>query len=130
MVRARDIIRAVRAPEAGVPANHPVGMLLAVLGRGATKIITEGMRQTGIKPRHVSALNALRRGALTQQALGEAVNTDATQLVGLLNELETAELVSRRRDPNDRRRHIVELSSRGAARLEEAEDFVAQGEER
>jgi DNA-binding MarR family transcriptional regulator len=105
-------------------------MLLTVLGRGATKIITEGMRQTGIKPRHVPALTALRQRALTQQALGEAVNTDATQLVGLLNELEAAGLVSRRRDPNDRRRHIVELSPLGAARLEDAESCVAQTEER
>ncbi|MDB5043274.1 MAG: hypothetical protein JWN27_4000, partial [Candidatus Eremiobacteraeota bacterium] len=80
---------------------------MAVLGRSATKIITEDLRQTGIKPRHVAALAALRRGVLTQQALGEAVHTDAAQLVGLLNELEAAELVSRRRDPNDRRRHIV-----------------------
>lgn len=63
-------------------------MLLTVLGRAATKIITEGMRQTGIKPRHVAALRALKQGSLTQQALGEAVDIDATQLVGLLNELE------------------------------------------
>src|SRR6202790_3942533 len=120
----------VRASEAGVPANLPVGMLLTVLGRSATKLITEGMRQTGIKPRHIAALHALRPGALTQQALGEAVDTDATQLVGLLNELEAAKLVSRRRDPTDRRRHIVELSSLGAARLEDAENCVAQTEER
>jgi DNA-binding MarR family transcriptional regulator len=105
-------------------------MLLAVLGRSATKIITEDLRQTGIKPRHVAALAALRQGALTQQALGEELQTDAAQLVGLLNELEAAELVSRRRDPNDRRRHIVELSPRGAACLEDAENCVARTEER
>jgi MarR family transcriptional regulator, lower aerobic nicotinate degradation pathway regulator len=103
---------------------------MAVLGRSATKIITEDLRQTGIKPRHVAALAALRQGALTQQALGEAVHTDAAQLVGLLNELEAAELVSRRRDPNDRRRHIVELSALGAARLVDAENSVSQTEER
>ena len=124
------MILTVRATEAGVPATLPVGMLLTALGRSATKIITEGMRQTGIKPRHVAALAALRQGVLTQQALGEAVHTDAAQLVGLLNELEAAELVSRRRDPNDRRRHIVELSSLGAERLADAENCVAQTEER
>lgn len=120
----------VRATEAGLPANLTIGMLVAALGRSATKIITEDLRQTGIKPRHVAALAALRQGALTQQALGEAVHTDAAQLVGLLNELEAGELVSRRRDPNDRRRHIVELSSLGAARLADAENCVAQTEER
>ena len=38
-------------------------------------------------------------------------------MVGLLNELEERELVTRRRDPADRRRHIVELSRRGEDEL-------------
>jgi DNA-binding MarR family transcriptional regulator len=35
----------------------------------------------------------------------------------LLNELEERELITRRRDPADRRRHIVEMSPRGEAEL-------------
>jgi len=38
-------------------------------------------------------------------------------VVGLLNELEERELVTRRRDRSDRRRHIVELSPRGEDEL-------------
>ena len=38
-------------------------------------------------------------------------------MVGLLNELEERELVTRRRDPADRRRHIVALSRRGEDEL-------------
>jgi DNA-binding MarR family transcriptional regulator len=44
--------------------------------------------------------------------------------------LDAAEPVSRRRDPGDRRRHIVELSSAGSKRLAEAERRVEQAEQR
>jgi DNA-binding MarR family transcriptional regulator len=108
----------------------PIGALLAALGRGSVQLVTAAMRPTGIKPRHIPALTALRHGPMTQQALGEAVHTDPTQLVVLLNELETAGLVSRRRCLENRRRHIVELSADGDARLADAEKCIAQTEER
>jgi DNA-binding MarR family transcriptional regulator len=38
---------------------------------------------------------------------------DPSVLVAMLNDLENAGLAERRRDPGDRRRHIVEISSRG-----------------
>jgi DNA-binding MarR family transcriptional regulator len=53
-------------------------------------------------------------GPVTQQVLGEALRLDPSNVVGLLNELEVRGLVTRRRDPADRRRHIVELSAAGA----------------
>jgi DNA-binding MarR family transcriptional regulator len=46
---------------------------------------------------------------------------DATNVVGLLNELEADNLVERRRSPQDRRRHVVELTDVGVKRLAKAE---------
>jgi DNA-binding MarR family transcriptional regulator len=101
------------------------GMLLTLLGRASTRLFTEALRPIGLKPRHLAALTELRDGPLTQQALGEATHTDPTKLVGLLNDLEEWALVVRRRDPIDRRRHIVEISACGRARLEEVDRLVA-----
>jgi DNA-binding MarR family transcriptional regulator len=115
------------APELEAPI--PIGMLLAALGRGASRLFTEALRPTGLKPRHLAALTELRNGPLTQQALGESSHTDPTKLVGLLNDLEHCELVVRRRDVNDRRRHIVEISALGRARLAEVDALIAGAEE-
>jgi DNA-binding MarR family transcriptional regulator len=46
---------------------------------------------------------------------------DANSVVLLLNELEAAEFSIRRRDPNDRRRHIVELTASGRRAVEKAD---------
>jgi len=71
-----------------------------------------------LRPRHVIALRLLHeRGPMPQHGLGEALCLDPSNVVGLLNELEDRGLITRRRDPADRRRHIVELSADGAAEL-------------
>ena len=71
-----------------------------------------------LRPRQLVALTLLdAHGPLTQQVLGEALRLDPSNVVGLLNELEERGLVTRRRDPADRRRHIVELSAAGAGEL-------------
>lgn len=71
-----------------------------------------------LRPRHVIALRLLRgQGPMPQHGLGQVLCLDPSNVVGLLNELEERGLITRRRDPADRRRHIVELSADGAAEL-------------
>jgi len=57
----------------------------------------------------------------TQQELESALFMDANSIVLILNELETAQYSIRRRDPNDRRRHIVELTAAGRKAVERAD---------
>src|SRR5690348_12791608 len=57
----------------------------------------------------------------TQQELESALFIDANTVVLILNELETAQYSIRRRDPNDRRRHIVELTAAGRKAVERAD---------
>lgn len=52
-------------------------------------------------------------GRMSQQALGETMGFDPSVLVGILNDLEAAGLLERRRDPADRRRHIVAITAKG-----------------
>jgi DNA-binding MarR family transcriptional regulator len=107
----------------------PLVEYLARLGRRAY----EGTMPTGgLRPRHTLALRLLsEHGPQSQQGLAEALSLDPSNVVGLLNELEDRELVVRRRDRADRRRHVVELAPLGEkaltaayARLKRAEDEI------
>ncbi|HEX7265479.1 MAG TPA: MarR family winged helix-turn-helix transcriptional regulator [Candidatus Dormibacteraeota bacterium] len=60
-------------------------------------------------------------GGVSQQELETALLIDANSVVLLLNELEAAGLSIRRRDPNDRRRHLVELTAAGRVAVDRAE---------
>ena len=60
-------------------------------------------------------------GGVSQQELETALLIDANSVVLLLNELEAAGLSIRRRDPNDRRRHLVELTPAGRVAVDRAE---------
>jgi DNA-binding MarR family transcriptional regulator len=58
---------------------------------------------------------------VTQQELEAALMVDANAVVLLLNDLESAGHLVRRRDPADRRRHLVEVTRSGRTALERAE---------
>src|SRR3984957_4734019 len=88
---------------------------LARVGRRAAEL---SMSPGGLRPRHLIALKLLRdSGPASQQGLADALSLDPSNVVGLLNELEERGLIARRRDPADRRRHIVELSASGEEEL-------------
>jgi DNA-binding MarR family transcriptional regulator len=76
----------------------------------------------GVNIKHLAVLSTVREyEQLTQSRLAEILCVDANMIVHLLNDLEERELVERRRDPQDRRRHIVEVTAEGARALTEAE---------
>jgi DNA-binding MarR family transcriptional regulator len=76
----------------------------------------------GMRWRHFLVLSYLaERDGVPQQDLGDVIGIDPNNLVLLLNELEVSDFASRRRDPEDRRRHIVELTDNGRAALRRAE---------
>jgi DNA-binding MarR family transcriptional regulator len=105
------------------------GVLLLKIGKVAERRIAEALRPTGLTPRHLGVMFEVQACPTSQQALIEMVGVDASKLVGLLNDLEADGLIVRKRDPQDRRRHIVEVSAKGSARLEEAKKIAATVEE-
>lgn len=75
----------------------------------------------GLRLKQLMALEQLRdsEGACLQQGLAEMLMLDANNCVLLLNELDEAGYIERRRDPQDRRRHIVEITAAGSEALAE-----------
>ena len=103
------------------PGSSPGAVvLLTRLARLVYRRSTEALLGMRLKE-FVTLVHLRDQGRSSQQALGEVLCLDANNLVLLLNDLETAEFVTRRRDPADRRRHIVEITPSGLAALERAE---------
>jgi DNA-binding MarR family transcriptional regulator len=120
-----DLLDSRQAGAAAEPCT-PAVVALAKLGRWAGRQFANALAPIGLKQRHLGTLLELRAGPLAQQALGDALGIDAAQLVGLLNDLEAEGLVYRRRDPSDRRRHIVEISTLGRTRLASTDQAMAE----
>lgn len=109
---------------------HRSGALLDHLARRMRLRAGSVLAPLGLRPRHLVALTVLRDcGGCTQQALSNKLEMDGTNVVGLLNELETEELIERRRSVEDRRRHVVDLTDAGAQRLAKAEAALAAAED-
>ena len=92
--------------------------LLKRLGFAAKSSSLEMYERERLNPYHYAILAVLDEGVPeTQAALADALGYDRGTLVGLLDELEEKELVERKRDPDDRRRHLVRLTADGKRTL-------------
>jgi DNA-binding MarR family transcriptional regulator len=96
---------------------------MVLLTRLAKQVYRRSNEQLlGMHLRLLMALSYLRdHGGAPQQDLAEALCMDANNVVILLNELEDLGYVLRNRDPDDRRRHLVELTAQGTQALASAE---------
>jgi DNA-binding MarR family transcriptional regulator len=76
----------------------------------------------GMRLKPYMALGYIRdHPGATQQELENALFMDANSVVLILNELEAAQFSIRKRDPQDRRRHIVEMTAAGRHAIERAD---------
>ncbi|GAA3647233.1 MarR family winged helix-turn-helix transcriptional regulator [Nonomuraea antimicrobica] len=109
---------------------HRSAALLDHLARRLRLRAESALAPLDLRTRHLVTLTLLRdRGACTQQALATMLSMDGTNVVGLLNDLEAKDLIERKRSPEDRRRHVVELTGEGLRLLAEAELALAAEED-
>ncbi|MDX6332663.1 MAG: MarR family transcriptional regulator, lower aerobic nicotinate degradation pathway regulator [Streptosporangiaceae bacterium] len=129
MMRRAILADMAAQPEVTQTAHHS-GALLDHLARRMRLRSEAVLAPLGLRPRHMVALTVLRDGGgSTQQALAATLEMDGTNIVGLLNDLEAKNLIERRRSPEDRRRHTVELTEAGATQLSNVEFALLSAED-
>jgi len=105
-----------------------VTVLLTQLSRVVYRRTPEEL--LGMRMKEFAMLAHLREHSpIPQQELSEMLCIDANNLVLLINELESKEFAFRRRDPTDRRRHLVEITDEGLRAFENAEKGIESVEE-
>lgn len=92
--------------------------LLKRLGGLVKERVSDAFEAAGASAYHYAVLAVLEEGDReTQATIADALAYDRSYLVGLLDELEESGLIERRRDPADRRRHLVRLTPAGKKAL-------------
>jgi len=100
---------------------------VTVLLTQLTKVIYRrtSEEQLGMRLKEFATLAMLHdHSPIPQHELGELMCVDANNLVLLLNDLEAREFAVRRRDPTDRRRHLVEITEEGLRAFGSAEKAI------
>lgn len=109
--------------EAPLPAIRSLPSWL--LGRAAARgraLVASALAEEDMRMWHHVVLSAVRDlGPVAQADLGRGVRLDPKDLVGVLNDLQSAGLVVREPDPKDRRKNAVSLTERGARLLKRCE---------
>lgn len=102
---------------------------LSQLARRSEAIVGEALANEGVRRQHFAVLTSLaEQGAASQAELGRRLSIDRSDLHALVSELEHDGLIARGRDPEDRRRNVVTLTTAGAAALRRLDAAVDQAQ--
>ena len=96
------------------PATTPIGLRLTQVSRAVSRAFDEALTAAGGSlPVWLVLLNVKTRSLANQRALAEAMGIREATLTHHLNAMEASDLVTRQRDPANRRIHIVALTRAG-----------------
>src|ERR1700726_4966703 len=98
------------------PARTPIGLQLARSAKAVSRAFDDALAEAGGSlPVWLILVSLKGQAHGAQRQLAEAVGIEGPTLTHHLNRMENAGLVTRRRDPANRRVHQVELTDAGEA---------------
>lgn len=113
------------------PETEPVGLQLTRAAKTVSRAFDDALAEAGGSlPLWLILLSLKGQVHGAQRQLAEAVGVEGPTLTHHLNRMETAGLVTRRRDPRNRRVHQVELTDTGEATFYVLLDKVVDFDER
>ena len=113
------------------PARTPVGLHLARTARSVSRAFDDALAQAGGSVPVWLVLISLKSQQLrNQRELAEAVGIREATLTHHLNAMDEQGLITRRRDPANRRVHLVELTEAGEAAFQRLRGAAAAFDQR
>lgn len=98
------------------PARPPIGLHLARTARSVSRAFDDALAQAGGSvPVWLVLISLKSQQVRNQRELAEAVGIREATLTHHLNAMDEQGLITRRRDPANRRVHLVELTEAGEA---------------
>lgn len=98
------------------PTQEPIGLQLARTAKAVSRAFDDALTAAGgSRPTWLILLSLKRKSWETQAELARSLDISGPTLTHHLDGLEQAGLVTRSRDPDNRRVHIVELTADGDA---------------
>ena len=97
-------------------------LLLTTAARLVQRRFDEALAPLGLTRAAVIALKAMSHSPMNQEQLAAVVRVQSQTLGRVLSRLETGGLVTRTRDPQDRRQFQVEMTDAGKAALKAARE--------
>jgi MarR family transcriptional regulator, transcriptional regulator for hemolysin len=108
------------------PARTPIGLHLSQTARVVSRAFDDALAQAGGSlPAWLVLLNLKARPRASQRQLAEAIGVREATLTHHLNAMDAQGLLTRRRDPANRRVHQVELTDAGEAAFLRLRDAAA-----
>jgi MarR family transcriptional regulator, transcriptional regulator for hemolysin len=113
------------------PVTTPIGRKLALTAKAVSRAFDEALaRAGGSRPAWLILISLKMRRLRSQRELARAVGIEGATLTHHLAAMEADGLVSRRRDPANRRVHVVELTVRGDGAFERMRGAAADFDRR
>ena len=105
------------------------GLLIFRLARASAWRLGRSLTKSGLRWPEFAVLHHLEaQGPIPQRDLAAALRIQPSNLVSLIDQLEDRDLLVRRPDPQDRRRHRVELTAAGGRAVELGREATRRAE--
>jgi MarR family transcriptional regulator for hemolysin len=96
------------------PTRTPIGIQLASAAKVVNRAFEDALAEAGgSSPVWLILVNLKTQPTSSQRELADAIGIEGPTLTHHLNAMESAGLITRRRDPNNRRLHLVEVTAAG-----------------
>lgn len=105
------------------PLSEEVTFLIARVSSVSNGKANAALRDLDLKVRSYSVLNLAASDLKpTQRELAQMISLDPSQIVSLVDELESRGLIVREQDPRDRRQKVITATPEGAKLLDKARE--------